>query len=213
MPDFDTIQAKGLLKTFGRTRALGGIEVRLKAGEVTVIEGHNGSGKSTLLSLLALLARPTKGHIFFGNQDAYRHRQTLRRSIGVLGHQSMLYDELSGLENLEFFAGLYNLAPSAIPEAKRRFDIGTFGERPVRTYSRGQLQWVALARALIAEPRLVLLDEPSTGLDTAGVQRLQEVVVQEKNRGAIVAVVTHDVAFADAIADRRIRLVRGKVEA
>jgi len=208
---FDRVRGRGLLKMYGRTRALAGVDVELRAGEVTVIEGPNGSGKSTLLSLLALLARPTRGALRFGDRDAVKARRALRRHVGVLGHQSMLYPDLSGVENLHFFAGLYELPAAAVDEVLARYEIGAFGERPVRTCSRGQLQRLALARALLPRPTLVLLDEPSTGLDETGVDRLVDVVGAERERGAIVAIVTHDQGFAERVADRRFRLQRGKV--
>ncbi|MEM1418385.1 MAG: ATP-binding cassette domain-containing protein [Myxococcota bacterium] len=212
MHAFDEVRGEGLVKLFGRTRALGGVDVHLRAGEVTVIEGPNGSGKSTLLALLALLASPTRGTLRYGSFDA-RSGRMLRRHIGVLSHAAMLYPDLSGAENLAFFAGLLAAPDARVKRLRDRFEIAAFGERPLRTYSRGQLQRVALARALLGEPALLLLDEPSTGLDLRGTERLVEAVRTERARGAIVAVVTHDPSFADAVADTRVRLRRGKREA
>ncbi|HJK91412.1 MAG TPA: heme ABC exporter ATP-binding protein CcmA [Polyangiaceae bacterium LLY-WYZ-15_(1-7)] len=211
---FDTVRARGLVKLYGRTRALAGVDLTLEAGRVTVVEGPNGSGKSTLLHLLALLAQPTDGELRFGELRAPKQARRIRRHVGVLTHASMLYPDLDGAENLQFYAELHGLPhPAArVKELRERFDIGPFGERPVRTYSRGQLQRVALARALVAEPDLLLLDEPSTGLDVAGVARLVEVVKEERARGAIVALITHDRELADQVADARLRLRRGRVQ-
>lgn len=210
---FDRVHADGVVKLYGRTRALAGVSLEFGAGEVTAVEGPNGSGKSTLLQLLALTAKPTDGRLRFGALDAARDATTIRRHLGVLAHASMLYPDLSGRENVRLYAGLFGVTqPAARADALfERFGIGVFGDRPVRTYSRGQLQRVALARALIAEPTLLLLDEPSTGLDVAGVDRLVEVVRQERERGAIVVLVTHDAELSARVADRRVTLRNGKV--
>ncbi len=210
---FDEVKGEGLVKLYGRTRALGGVDVTLRAGEVAGIAGPHGSGKSTLLSLLSLEARPTRGALRFGAFDGHRDRRRLRRHIGVLSHQAMLYPDLSAAENLAFFAGLLGVSADRVAVLRERFEVGTYGERAVRTYSRGQLQRVALARALLGAPSLLLLDEPSTGLDTRGIDRLEEAVRAERERGAIVALVTHDARFADALADARVSLRRGKREA
>jgi ABC-type multidrug transport system ATPase subunit len=209
----ERVRTTELVKVYGHTRALAGVSVSLEAGEVTVIEGPNGSGKSTLVSILAQLSEPTAGRIFYGKKEARQIKRAVRGLIGVLAHAPMLYPELSGRENLGLFADLYGVArpKKRIDELIERFEIGPFFERPVRTYSRGQLQRVALARALLHEPELLLLDEPSTGLDVDASERLIEAVLTERERGAVVVVVTHDAAFADRVADRRVRLSRGRV--
>lgn len=209
--DFTTVTARGLVKVFGPTRALVGVDARFDAGIVTAVEGPNGSGKSTLLALLAQLTRPTRGEIVYGEHRA--RGSELRRRIGVLAHAAMIYPDLSGLENLALYARLHEVAePRArVRRMAERFEIGRWGERPARTYSRGQLQRVSLARALMHEPRLLLLDEPSTGLDATATARLEEAVEEERARGAIVVLVTHDAALAERLAQRRIRLSRGRV--
>jgi heme exporter protein A len=212
-PDFDRVEARGLVKTYGPSRALAGVDLDLRAGEVTVIEGPNGSGKSTLLGILSLLVRPNRGAVRFGTQDALAHADAFRKRIGVLAHATMIYPDLTGIENLRLWAALYDLsdAERRIATVRERFEIGSFGERLTRTYSRGQLQRIALARALLHAPRLLLLDEPSTGLDAGSLERLIDAVRIEKRRGAIVVLVTHDRALAEALGDRRVVLVRGKI--
>ncbi len=203
---------------YGPTRALNGVNVEFRAGEITVIEGPNGSGKSTLLSLVGQLAQPSSGRIFYGRRSGSgpRARRRLSHQIGILSHQSMLYPDLTGRENLRLFGELYGL-----DEVERRSHLvcerfgvtADFFDRPTRTYSRGQLQRVALARAVLHRPRLLLLDEPSTGLDRASTKLLEEAVATEKQNGTILLLVTHDPAFADAVADQRIRLHKGRVRA
>jgi heme exporter protein A len=217
VPAYDRVEARGLVKTYGATRALAGVDVTLRAGEVTVVEGPNGSGKSTLLGILSLLVRPSRGELRFGDRDARAEAGALRGTLGVLAHAALVYPDLSALESLRFAAELHDLpraeADARIASLRARFELGGFADRPARTYSRGQLQRLAIARTLLHRPTLVLLDEPSTGLDAASTARLVEVVEDERKRGAIVAVVTHDEGFASAIATGRVRLSRGRVEA
>jgi len=212
--DFDRVEGRQLVKTYGPTIALSGVDVSLAAGEITAIEGPNGSGKSTLLSLLSLLARPTRGQLAFGAYDPLR-TPSLRGRIGLVAHAAMVYPDLSGDENLALTAALYGVSaePQELSALRERFELGVFMQRPARTYSRGQLQRLSLARALVHAPRLLLLDEPSTGLDGRGVERLIEVMRAERTRGAIVVLVTHDAPLAEAVADRRVRLRQGRVVA
>jgi heme exporter protein A len=210
--DFTTVEARGLVKLFGPTRALSGVDLSLEAGLVTVIEGPNGAGKSTLLDILSLISRPTRGTLRFGSLNAWQHRGLLRGTLGVLAHAAMLYPDLSGSENLELFARMYGVDVKRVAALGERFEATGFWERPARTYSRGQLQRIALARALLHEPRLILLDEPSTGLDVRATEQLVAAVKAERARGAIVALITHDRVLADALADRRVLLSRGRVE-
>jgi heme exporter protein A len=211
--DFDAVRIRGLAKMFGSTRALMGIDLELAGGTVTAIEGPNGAGKSTLLALLALMMRPTRGEIRFGEAVARGTDPALRGRIGVLGHSAMCYPDLTAVENLELAARLHGVlgANARISALRERFELGPWAERPVRTYSRGQLQRVALARALLHRPRLLLLDEPSTGLDARSSERLQVAVREERAAGAIVVLVTHDAALADVLADQRVRLERGRL--
>jgi heme exporter protein A len=208
--DFERVTATGLVKVYGATRALAGVAVGFEAGRCTAVLGPNGSGKSTLLAILSTLTRPTRGEVRYG-----RHAPgpAVRARIGMLAHAPMLYPDLSGLENLRLFAALHGVgaAERCIARLCERFEMGGFVERPVRTYSRGQLQRVALARALVHTPRLLLLDEPSTGLDRASVERLVRAVDEEKMRGAIVVLVTHDESLAARLADERLTLERGRV--
>ena len=210
--DFDRIEVRDLVKLYGPTRALAGVQLELRAGEITSIEGPNGSGKSTLLDVLALLSRPTRGTLRFGKHDPLRDKR-LRRQIGLVAHAAMVYPELTGHESLALTAALYGAHADAASLAalEQRFELGAFMARPARTYSRGQLQRLSLARALLPEPRLLLLDEPSTGLDARGVERLSEAMRVERARGAIVVLVTHDAPLAAALADRRVSLRAGRV--
>jgi heme exporter protein A len=197
-------------KTFGPVRALVGVSLELRASEVTILEGPNGSGKSTLLALIGTLVRPTSGTISHGFLG--QTKRDVRGTLGWLGHESLCYPDLTGRENLELAAQLYGIDPTtAFQEAESRFELAAFADRPLRTYSRGQRQRVALARALVHRPRLLLLDEPTTGLDMGSTERLLRVVSEEAERGALVVVVTHDPAFSQAVGHRKVTLERGRL--
>ncbi|MEM7447388.1 MAG: ABC transporter ATP-binding protein [Myxococcota bacterium] len=211
--DFRQVRTEGLAKTYGSTRALHHVDATFEAGQVTVVEGPNGSGKSTLLALLALLSKPTSGRIRYGTYTAAQIGAPLRAQIGILSHAPMLYPDLTGRENLLFFAGLYGVDSIRVDQILERFAVGAYVDRPMRTWSRGQTQRIALCRALLHTPRVLLLDEPSTGLDSSSIEQLIDAVIEERNRGAICILITHHDAIAGRIADQRICLQRGQVAA
>jgi ABC-type multidrug transport system ATPase subunit len=201
--------ARGIVKGYGSTMALRGVDVTLSAG-LTLIEGANGSGKSTLLGVLGTVIRPSAGYVRY--DPLGEDRALARAAIGWLSHETLAYPDLSGRQNVELVARLHGLdAVEAWSRAAERFELGAFTSRPVRTCSRGQRQRVALARALIHEPSLVLLDEPTAGLDRTGVSRLIKVVGEEVARGALVAVVSHEPEVFREMAGSRVVLERGRV--
>ena len=204
------VRLTGVTKTFGPVRALIGVSLEVAGGRTTVIEGPNGSGKSTLLGILGTLSRPTSGvvdHSALGST-----LEEVRKSIGWVGHESLCYGDLSGRENIELAAKLHGCDPvRAFESSKGRFDLGAFAERPVRTYSRGQKQRIALARAVVHGPKLLLLDEPTAGLDPSAQARLVDLVKEEAKRDVAVVVVTHDTVFAEALNGVRHRMERGRI--
>ena len=204
------VELRAVTKTYGPVRALVAVTAQFEPGQVSMVLGPNGSGKSTLLSIVGTLTQPTSGKVSHGALG--KTRRAVRQSLGWVGHESLCYGDLTGRENIELAAKLNGLEPKAAFESARaRFELGPFAERPFRTYSRGQRQSVALARALVHQPRLLLLDEPTTGLDLASVARLLGVVRAEAARGAVVVVVTHDDAFAKEAGDTRVLLERGRI--
>ncbi len=211
--DVTLIQVRGrrLVRTFGSTAALRGVDVDLEPG-LTLIEGANGSGKTTLLRILGTMLKPTSGEVLYDPVGSDLTR--VRRAIGWLSHEALSYGDLSGRANIELAAELLGLdGPAAWGRVEARFELGRFSQRPVRTMSRGQRQRIALARALVHAPTFLLLDEPTTGLDRAGVARLLEVLREESERGVIVALVTHEPRLFEGLVSRRIELERGKVVA
>jgi ABC-type multidrug transport system ATPase subunit len=206
------VVARGLVKTYGSTVALRGVDAVLEAGRVTLIEGANGSGKSTLLGILGTVIRATSGKVDY--EPFGRDRARVRSAIGWLSHETLAYPDLTGRQNVELVARLHGLpAKESWARAEERFELGAFALRPLRTCSRGQRQRIALARALIHEPSLVLLDEPTAGLDRAGVGRLVAVIEGELHRGAGIAVVSHEPDVFRSLASARILLERGRVVA
>jgi ABC-type multidrug transport system ATPase subunit len=209
-PTISRVVARGLVKTYGPTVALRGVDAAIEAAKVTLIEGANGSGKSTLLGILGTVIRATSGTVRY--EPLGEDRIHVRAEIGWLSHETLAYPDLTGRQNVELVARFHGLdAASAWARAEKRFDLGAFAARPVRTCSRGQRQRVALARALVHEPSLVLLDEPTAGLDRAGVERLVSVVEEEMKRGAAVVVVSHEPEVFRSMSSARIVLERGRV--
>lgn len=186
----DRVELRRLTKRFGATVALRDVSAVFEGGRVSLIVGANGSGKSTLLGLLGTTVRATTGSVVY---HPFEEGDVQARSeIGWLSHEALSYPDLSGRKNLELAAELHGLDPRAVWGAVReRFQLGAFSERPLRTNSRGQRQRIALARALLHEPSLVLLDEPTTGLDPSGVAVLLDVVAAVAE-SALVIIVAHD---------------------
>lgn len=206
----DAVEGRGLTKRFGKTAALRGVDVDLAPGRLLRIEGHNGSGKTTLLALLGGSASPSGGTVRYTIGGQAISVADARGYLGWVSHESLAYGDLSGRANVELAARLHGLdAPASWARVAERFELGSFASRPLRTNSRGQRQRLALARALVHEPGVVLLDEPTTGLDRAGVSRLVDVISEELARGAIVAVVTHESEVFASLGGDRLILDRG----
>ncbi len=206
-----SIELRGVTKTYGAVRALLAVNAQFRGGEITAVLGPNGSGKSSLLSIAAGLSMPTSGEVV--REGLGELAEEHRRNVGWLGHEAHAYGDLSGLENLELAAKLYGLGAEVIAAATDRFQLGPFVARPLRTYSRGQRQRLALAKALLHRPKLLLLDEPTTGLDESAVGELAQTIEIEQQNGSIVVLVTHEAAFAERVRAKTLRLERGRVVA
>ncbi len=211
--DFDDLVVEDVSRHFGRRRALSHVTFQATRGTVLGLLGPNGAGKSTMLALLATFLRPSGGRIRYGAHDAAAHGPALRASIGVLGHDLFLYPELTAHENLEFFAGLYALADprAAAADALRQANLADRAGDAVSSFSRGMRQRVALERALIHRPRLLLLDEPFTGLDDASTAALAARLRSLREAGAIVVLATHDLDLAEGLFDRAVFLRDGRM--
>jgi heme ABC exporter ATP-binding subunit CcmA len=211
--DFDRLLVDNVSRHFGRRRALSRVSFEVLHGSVLGLLGPNGAGKSTMLAVLATLLRPTSGRVRYGAFDLDDRRPGLRAAIGVLGHDLFLYPELTARENLAFFAALSNVADPAraASTALERSGLADRADDPVGSFSRGMRQRVALERALIHRPRLVLLDEPFTGLDDASTGVLLTRLRGLRADGAIIVLATHDLDLAEGLLDRAIFLRDGRI--
>lgn len=195
---------------FGATAALRSVSCDFLPGTMTFVQGPNGAGKSTLLAVVGTLLQPTSGEVRYEPLGGSRNRA--RRHIGWVGHDSHCYRELTGRENVELAARLWGIDdPNAVARSCERVGAERFWEQPVGTLSRGQRQRIALARALVHRPSVLLLDEPLTGLDVATTQRFDVVLREERERGAIIVVINHQPGWAEALGGSFLHLDRGRV--
>jgi heme exporter protein A len=206
------LAARGLRRTFGRLRVLYDIDLTLSPGEALAIAGPNGAGKSTLLRILAGLMRPTAGEVHVLGRPVTANAAEARRAIGLLSHQSLLYDDLTVMENLTFAARLYGLArpADAARTALEAAGLTGRGDDSPRRLSRGLLQRAAIARALVHAPRVLLLDEPFTALDAASADRLRGMLEARRAEGLGLVIVTHYLAEVWEVATRVAVLVEGR---
>lgn len=209
------LAAEQIVKVYGGRVVLAGVDLRVDAGEVLVILGPNGAGKSTLLKILALLARPTTGRICIAGQPASEDSAAARGLIGAVLHVPLLYDGLTAAENLQFYGRLYGVPRlrSRVCEVLEEVGLGLYARELVRTFSNGMRQRLALARAMLHRPRLLLLDEPFSGLDVSASELLAAQLERFKTGGGAVLLVTHQWEHLSRIADRAVILSAGRVAA
>ena len=211
--DFTSLTFADVSRNFGRRRALARVSFTADAGCVVALLGANGSGKSTLLSIAATLLDPSSGAVRYGSLTARQGGQALRGRIGLLGHDLYVYPELSAAENLRFFADLYGLA-GAKERVAAALALAALEDRandPVSSFSRGMRQRLAVERALLHDPRLVLLDEPFTGLDDVSAHALRDRLGRLRERGTIVIVTTHELEAIESLVDSAYVLSGGRL--
>src|SRR5215213_9964571 len=213
MSDFQRLIVTDVARHYGRRKALSKISFTCDAGEIVGLLGPNGAGKSTLLNILATLLAPSRGTIQYGDRTADSGGSAVRGMIGMLGHDLFLYPELTARENLAFFSQLYGVAdvPGTVAAALARAGLADRGDDLVSGFSRGMRQRVALERALLHEPRLILLDEPFTGLDQASTAALIARLRERQAAGCVIVLATHDLDVADGLISRAIYLKNGRV--
>jgi heme exporter protein A len=207
------IQTLKIEKLFGYRQALRGVTLHIDAGEVVALVGPNGAGKSTLLRILATLMRPTRGRAAINGIEVPDGAMAARPAIGYVGHQTLMYDDLTVAENLRFYGRLYALdhVDQRIGQVAAQLGIDKRLNDVIRTLSRGYQQRAALARALLHRPTVYLYDEPQTGLDQDSTSLLDNLFLKAKAEGAAVLFSTHDFARGLATADRAIILRNGKL--
>ncbi len=207
------IKVRNLIKAFGSRAVLRGINFDIEPGDFVTLLGVNGAGKTTLMSIVATLTKPTAGSITIGNMDTGDHAAFIRRYIGLVSHKTLLYDDLSGEQNLKFYARMYD-----VQYPKKRIEtvlqqVGLWGRQkdPVRTYSRGMQQRLAIARAILHNPPILLLDEPDTGLDQGATSMLGDLLAAVGTAQRTVLMTTHNVERGLSLGQRVLMLANGKI--
>jgi heme exporter protein A len=217
------LRLHGIARRFSRQLVLRGVDLDLEGGEIVLLLGSNGAGKTTLLRILSTLLAPTRGTVtasvesagVLRNVDLFALASWRRDFIGLVSHASLVYDDLTGLENLTTFSGLYGI-PAA--QGRKRADqllrdmgLGDAAGKRVSAYSRGMRQRLSIARALLQNPSLVLLDEPFTGLDQGGIRIVCDMLRRLREEGKLVILITHHLGLPPDVIDRAVVLRRGIV--
>ena len=202
------VVADNLVKQFGRFAALRGISAEFSTGSLYVIVGDNGAGKTTLLRTIAGLAHPTRGTISVLGE---RNLKMVRAQIGYMAHPSLLYDEMSAMENLGYFAGLYGVGDARCRDVIATVELDPDLERSVGQYSQGMRQRLSLARALLNDPALLLLDEPFSNVDSRSAHEMVALLAALREFRKTIFVVTHQPALLQSVADEFVWMEAGKV--
>ena len=204
------VVADGVVKQFGRFAALRGVTAEFAPRKLYVVLGDNGAGKTTLLRSIAGLTRPTRGAIsVLGTKDL----RNVRGDVGYMAHPSLLYDEMSAMENLRYFAGLYGVEAARCREVISWVKLDPDLERPVGQYSQGMRQRLSLARALLNDPKLLLLDEPFSNVDARSAPEMATLLGQLRDQGKTLLVVTHQPGLLESIANEFVWMESGKITA
>jgi ABC-type multidrug transport system ATPase subunit len=203
------VTVSNLVKQFGRFAALRGVTAEFAPGRLYAILGDNGAGKTTLLRTLAGLSRPTRGTVsLLGSSDI----ASVCHQIGYMAHPSLLYDEMSGMENLRYFAQLYGIRDNRrCAKAITAVKLDPALERPVGQYSQGMRQRMSLARALLNDPKILLLDEPFSNVDVRSAREMVSLLVDMRNAGKTLFVVTHQAGLLEGAADEFVWMEAGKI--
>lgn len=209
------VQAEGLVKDFGEVKALDGVDLTVKRGQVVGLLGPNGAGKTTTVRILSTLLQPTAGRATVDGFDVVKQPDDVRRSIGLTGQYAAIDEYLTGRENLRMFGDLYHLKPSYVKERSAEllewFDLTAAADRPARTYSGGMRRRLDLAASLVAQPSILFLDEPTTGLDPRSRLGLWGVIENLVKEGTTVLLTTQYLEEADQLAEDIVVIDRGRV--
>ncbi|MCH7744612.1 MAG: ABC transporter ATP-binding protein [Chloroflexi bacterium] len=207
------IEVKGLCKAFGRTPVLRDLDLEVPWGEVLTILGPNGSGKTTLIKILATLTRSDSGTVRVGGLDVTRRGQRVRRLIGVVTHDTLLYDDLTGYENLKFFARMFGLdrIDERVFDVVERMGVSSRLHQRVGTLSHGLKKRFTIARALLHDPAILLMDEPESGLDQEALALMEDVITDKTIPYRTVIMTTHNLERGLALGQRMAILSHGRI--
>ena len=213
----DIVSVANLKKCYGDFTAVDSISFAIKRGEIFGFLGPNGAGKTSTLNMMIGLSRPTEGGIVIDGLDAVRHTKKTQALMGVVPDESNLYDEMDGFDNLCFCASLYGMRKNdREPKARellRQFRLDGAGQRPFRAYSKGMRRKLTIAAALIHSPRILFLDEPTTGIDVESARQIRELILDLKRQGTSVFITTHYIEDAERICDRIAFIAGGRIVA
>jgi heme exporter protein A len=205
------IEASKLTKSFDERLVLKGIDLTVEAGESVVVFGPNGAGKSTLMKILSTIMYPTSGKVLVGGYDIKSQAEKVRQRIGVVGHNTYLYNNLTAYENLDFYRRLYDVSRERIVEVSQIVGMETRLNDRISNLSRGMQQRFSIARALLAKPPIMLLDEPDTGLDQQAISLLWNAFRTDNGVKRTLLLISHNLERGLEIADRVIIISRGKI--
>ena len=213
MPDTFALESEDIRKTFGHFTALGGVTLSVRSGEFFTLVGRNGAGKTTFLKIAATLVRYTHGKLRIEGIDIREEPEKARRHIGFLSHNTYLYRDLTPIENLRFFSRLYGMPDSdeRILSLLDRVGLRRRASDPVRGFSRGLHQRLGIARVMLHDPSVILLDEPYTGLDANAVDVLNQMLDEAAASGKTIILTTHDLEQGLRGASRAAIIDRGKI--
>ncbi|MDM8531176.1 heme ABC exporter ATP-binding protein CcmA [Anaerolineales bacterium HSG25] len=216
------IELRNISKAFGSRIVLRKVNLTINEGDFVTLMGPNGVGKTTLLHLIATLSKPTAGTILINGYDLADSASQLRRFIGVVSHKTLLYDDLTAMQNLSFYAQMYDVVDSSIRIESLLKQVGLWGRQNdlVRTYSRGMQQRLSIARALLHNPPILILDEPDTGLDQHATQQLGDLLTEmggdsagssENSNKRTTMMTTHNLDWGVSMGNRAVVLAKGQV--
>lgn len=207
------LELKKMTKMLGDKLVLRNITLSLEKGEILAVIGPNGAGKSTFFKCTVGLLQPTSGEIFLDGELVKKNSPQVKQRIGFLGHESFLYNNLSPLENLKFYGKLYKVKDldRKATELLKEVGLYLFRDMPIRSFSRGMMQRLAIARVLLPDPDILMLDEPHTGLDQEAVALLNTIIKNKRDSGTSILIISHDFEQVHALADRVAVLRKGKI--
>jgi len=207
------IQLKKVVKSFGSRVVLRGVDLTINAGDFVTLMGANGAGKTTLLHIVASLSRPSLGEVLINGYRLAEAANELRRFIGLVSHKTLLYDDLSAYQNLRFYAHMYDVpnAAARIETVLNQVNLWPRRHDPVRTYSRGMQQRLAIARAILHNPPILLLDEPDTGLDQHAADMLGELLAAVDISQRTILMTTHNLDRGLSLGNRLVILAKGQI--
>jgi len=211
----EIINVTNLKKVYGEIQAVNEVSFSIKKGEVFGFLGPNGAGKTSTINMMIGLSRPTSGHIMIDGIDAIKYTKKVQKIIGIIPDENNLYDEMDGFDNLCFCASLYGIRKAErekrAMELLEQFNLTKAGKRPFKTYSKGMKRKLTIAAGIIHNPKILFLDEPTTGVDIESARQIRELILDLKKQGKTIFMTTHYIEEAERICDRIAFIVDGKI--